>query len=74
MPDKFDPYRESLVVEVHTVWPAELAELPEAERLRIETELHADPAQAAQLAYVRVHTGFRREITVTDDDLARVGH
>ena len=72
MPDKFDPYREALVVEVCTVWPAELAELPEVDRLRVETALHADPARASQLTYRRVHTGFCREITVTDQDLARM--
>ena len=73
MPDKFDPYREALVVECRTVWPAELGELPEAERRRIEAALHADAGDATQLTYRRVHTGFCREITVTDEDLARVG-
>ena len=73
MPDKFDPYREALVVEVHTVWPAELAALPAVERQRIEALLHADPAEVSQLTYRRGHTGFCREITVTDEDLARVG-
>ena len=73
MPDKFDPYREALVVEAQTVWPVELAEVAEAEKQRIASLLHGDPASASQLSYVRLHTGFCREITVTEDDLARLG-
>ncbi len=73
MPDKFDPYREALVVEAQTVWPTELPEVSEAEKERIETLLHADPASASRLTYIRMHTGFCREITVTEEDLARVG-
>lgn len=72
MPDKFDPYREALVVETHTVWPDEYADLPEAEKKRIADRLQADAANVAHLEYVRIHTGFRREITVTEDDVERV--
>ena len=73
MPDKFDPYRESLVMETRTIWPEETAEVDESRRRELETQLHADPEQASHLEYVRVHTGFCREITVTDEDLARLG-
>lgn len=72
MPDKFDPYREALVLETATVWPAEIT-LPEAERPAIEKALHAAPQAAAQIEYIRLHTGFQRSIVVTPADLARLG-
>ena len=72
MPDKFDAYREALIVEEETVWPEEYDHLEPAEKVRLESLLHADPESAATLAYVRVHTGFCRQITVTDEDLERV--
>ena len=72
MADKFDPYREALVMETETVWPAELAHLPDAEKRRIEHALHAEPAACGHLEYVRVHTGFCRQITVTPQDVERV--
>jgi hypothetical protein len=34
--------------------------------------LHADPQKAADLRYERLHTGFARVITVTQEDLARL--
>ena len=71
--DKFDPYREALVLEEETVWPDELADLPEPERTRVEQALHADPASASHLVYIRTHTGFCRQITVTAEDLQRLG-
>ena len=72
MPDKYDPYREALVIETKTVWPEGLETLDEARRERIAAALHADPEHATVLEYVRVHTGFCRQITVTDDDVQRV--
>lgn len=71
MVDKFDPYREALVMEEETVWPAGL-EPADERRKKVERALHDNPAQAQLLEYVRTHTGFMRRITVTDDDLARV--
>lgn len=73
MADQFDPYREALVIETDTVWPAEYADLAPAEKLAIEQRLHAQPANAANLEYVRLHTGFCRTIHVTPEDVARVG-
>jgi len=72
MADQFDAYREALVVETKTVWPDGLSDVePGAEdRRRIEQRLHADPARAAELEYVRLPTGFCRQITVTAADLA----
>ncbi len=72
MADKFDPYREALVMEAATVWPDEYEELDADEKQRIEQALHADAQNCAGLAYVRTHTGFCRQITVTEDDVERV--
>jgi hypothetical protein len=73
MPDKFDPYREALVMETRTIWPEGYEELDPGKRSKIESTLHGDPEQAAMLEYIRVHTGFCRQITVTDDDIQRIG-
>lgn len=72
MADAFDPYREALIMETETVWPAEYDHLELAEKSRIEAALHADPAACAHLEYVRLHTGFCSVITVTSADLDRV--
>jgi hypothetical protein len=72
MNENFDPYREALVIETQTVWPAELASVAPADRHRVEAALHADPQQAAQLEYVRLHAGFCRQITVAPVDLERL--
>lgn len=72
MPDKFDPYREALVLETNTVWPDEYDHLDLSQKAEFESALHADPENASQLEYVRVHSGFCRQITVTQDDLNRI--
>jgi len=72
MPNQFDPYRDALVVEKHTVWPDEYEDWSENDRSRIETLLHDTPEEALDLDYVRQHSGFARIITVTPDDLERV--
>jgi hypothetical protein len=68
----FDPYREALVVEQHTVWPDAYEDWSAADKDRVAELLHAAPADAAELDYVRQHTGFARVITVTPADLDRV--
>ena len=68
----WNPYRESLVLESETIWPEELNLVHPTDRQRIETQLHADPAQAENLEYVRLYTGFSRRITVTAADVARL--
>ncbi len=68
----FDPYREALVVETNTLWPEEVAGVSPAERERIEARLHAEAQNVAQLEYVRLPTGFCRQITLTAEDLQRV--
>ena len=70
--DTFDPYREALVMETDTVWPAQFADLPASDRLRLEEKLHANPQACGQLDYIRTHTGFCRQITVTDGDVQRL--
>jgi zona occludens toxin (predicted ATPase) len=72
MRDKFDRYREALVVETATIWPAEYQNLDRAEKQQIETALHADPRACEHLEYIRLHTGFCRQLTVTADDLRRL--
>ncbi len=73
MANEYDPYREKLVVENITVWPEEFDDWEIADRLLTETRLHAEPEKAAELDYIRQHTGFCRKITVTAEDLARIG-
>ena len=72
MADTFDPYREALVVETHTIWPAELGPIPPTEKSALEPKLHAQPQACVGLEYVRMHTGFCRQITVSPADLQRV--
>jgi len=70
--DSFDPYREALVVETNTIWPADFSALSAGEKMRLEEALQADPARCATIEYVRNHTGFCRTITVTQADVDRV--
>ena len=72
MADKFDPYREALVMETETVWSDDYDEFDHAEKERLSAALHADPESCESIEYVRMHTGFCRRIVVTEDDLARV--
>ena len=71
MSDKFDRYREALVVETATDWTGEFDNLDRAEKARIEQFLHEDASNCADLEYVRMHTGFCRLITVTAEDVER---
>jgi hypothetical protein len=73
MDNEFDPYREKLVVENITVWPEEYDDWEVSDRFAAEQMLHAEPEKAAALEYIRQHTGFCRKITVTPEDLARIG-
>jgi hypothetical protein len=72
MGEPIDSYREALVVETATVWPEQFAHVGPAERQRLEPLLHAEPARAAEIEYVRLYTGFCRRITVTQADLERL--
>ena len=73
MADTFDPYREGLVMDTNTIWPDEFDSMGPQEKQRIEDVLHAQPDKCASIEYVRSHTGFCRQITVTAQDMARVG-
>ena len=72
MANTLDAYREALVVEQVTVWPESCEDWSAADKARVEALLHASPGDAAELDYVRQHTGFARVITVTPADLDRV--
>ena len=72
MPDKFDPYRESLVMETTTEWSEEYDDWEPVERARIERLLHEQPEEANHLEYVRTYTGFCRKITVLPEDIERL--
>ena len=72
MSNEFDPYREALVMEATTIWPEAYQDWDPIQRRTIEERLHSEPAQAAELEYIRMHTGFRRQITVTPSDIERL--
>ena len=72
MSNEFDPYRESLVIETATVWSDDYDDWESADRQRVEELLHGEPAQASEMEYVRMHTGFLRQITVTPADIQRL--
>lgn len=72
MAEAFDPYRDALVVEEATVWPNGSFGLDEEARRRVERALHAEASQAADLEYVRLPTGFCRQVRVTPADVERI--
>ena len=69
MADKFDVYREALVVEEDTIWP-EGVEV--ANKATTHRALHDSADQCAGIEYVRVYTGFCRKITASAEDIQRV--
>ncbi len=72
MPDKFDPYREALVMETNTIWPDDYGDLDAGEKERMAKAFHADPENVSHLEYIRTHTGFCRQIVVTAEDVDRL--
>ncbi|WP_437203338.1 hypothetical protein [Planctomicrobium sp. SH664] len=70
--DAFDPRLESLVVETQTRWSSELQGLSDAEKRAISRAIHHHPELAGTIAYERTHTGFIREITVTEADVEKL--
>lgn len=72
MANEYDPYREALVVEKVFRWALDSAEVSPELRAAVEGELDRRPQLAADLAYVRLPTGFRREITITKEDVDRI--
>jgi hypothetical protein len=72
MPDTYDPYREKLIVETNTIWPDAFDYVEPVDRARIAAAVHAKPDAASNLEYVRIHSGFCRQITISAEDIARV--
>jgi hypothetical protein len=71
--NEFDAYREALVVETRTWWPDEYDGWDESQKAQVAARLHGDPKTCQQLVYERMHKGFCRTITVTPEDLQRLG-
>ena len=65
MSNAFDPYREALVVETVDRLARRIRRLGTGTRQQIAERLHAEPQAASDLDYVRLHTGFCRQITVS---------
>ncbi len=70
--EKYDPRRETLVMETRTNWDPELSGLSQADQDWLAHAVHEHPEKAAKIAYERSHTGFVREITVTVADVERL--
>ena len=68
---KYDPRVDSLVMETKTVFAPELAHIKEEDKKWLAEALHREPQIATKIAYERSHTGFIREITVTEQDVHR---
>ena len=68
----YDPRLESLVMELRTRFDAECGGLDGADRRWLAARLHARPAAAGSLEYVRTPTGFARTITATRGDVERL--
>jgi hypothetical protein len=69
---KFDPRVDSLVIESRTSWDPTIANLSEEDKKYLSRMVHLSPEKAAKVSYSRSHTGFTREITVTEGDIARI--
>ena len=70
--NKYDLRLESLVVETKTCWDPDLTDLSVEEKRVIAQAIHEHPELAKQINYERTHTGFTREITVTEEDITRL--
>lgn len=73
MGNEYDPYREALVMETATIWPADFSDWDAARREALAEKLHGDPQHAKELEYIRTHTGFCRQIKVCPEDVSRLG-
>lgn len=70
--EKYDPRKESLVMETRTKWDPALGNLSDADKQWLAKAVHEQPERASNIAYDRSHTGFTREITVTVADVERL--
>lgn len=73
MANEFDAYREALVVETRTWWPEAYDDWDAAQKQQVAARLHAEPQACQEMVYERMHTGFCRTVTVTAEDLQRLG-
>ena len=69
---KYDARVDSLVIESRTDWDPSVGKLSDEDKTFLARMVHLSPAKAAKVAYSRSHTGFTREITVTEQDIARI--
>ncbi|HEY0980518.1 MULTISPECIES: hypothetical protein [unclassified Schlesneria] len=69
---KYDARVDSLVIESRTSWDPSVGKLTDEDKAVLARMVHRDPAKAAKVSYTRSHTGFTREITVTEQDIARI--
>ena len=69
---KYDPRVDSLVIETRTSFDPAIGDLSEEDKAWLARLVHQHPAEAAKVAYERMHTGFSREITITPEDVARI--
>lgn len=70
--NKYDARVDSLVIESRTSWDPSTGKLSDEDKAFLSKMVHRSPAKAAKVSYTRSHTGFTREITVTDQDIARI--
>ena len=70
--NKFDARIDALVIETRTHWDPEVGDLSDQDKIWLARVIHQNPAAATKIGYVRAHTGFTREITVTLADIQRL--
>lgn len=70
--NQYDPRLESLVVETRTLWAPEVMDLTDEDKGILARAIHLRPELATNIKYERTHTGFTREITVAEADIARL--
>ncbi len=69
---KYDPRVDSLVMESVTHWDPTVGKLSDEDKALLARTVHQSPEKATKVSYLRSHTGFTREITVTIEDIARI--
>ena len=69
---KYDARVDSLVMESITNWDPAVGKLSDEDKALLARTVHQSPEKAVKVSYLRSHTGFTREITVTVEDIARI--
>jgi len=70
--DAFDPRLESLVVETRTNWAPDTDSLSVEDKAIVARAMQRKPHLASKITYERTHTGFIREITVSEADIGKL--